>query len=146
MSENRMTGYGMKLELGGVDAGPPYTRIAGLTEIKPPKKEKGVVEVTEHRVPSDPDYGSMEFIGDPLTDFGEVAGKINFIAGDASQAALEATLGTTRHYRVSYPGDARVIELKGVLTKFEEPSLPATGKKAIEIDFSIKVTGKPIYT
>lgn len=145
MSENRMTGYGMMLELGGAD-GPPYVRINGLTEIKPPKKEKGVVEVTEHHIPTDPDYGAMEFIGDPLTDFGEVSGKINFIAADASQAALEATLGTTRSFRITYPGDVRVIELKGVLTKFEEPSLPATGKKAIEIDFSIKVTGKPTYS
>lgn len=145
MSEDRMTGYGMMLELGGAD-GPPYVRIKGLTEIKPPKKEKGVVEVTEHRIPSDPDYGAMEFIGDPLTDFGEITGKINFIANDASQASLEAALGTTRYYKVSYPGDVRVIELKGVLTKFEEPSLPATGKKAIEIDFSIKVTGKPSYS
>lgn len=144
MAENRMTGYGMQLGLGGADGG-PYVRIAGLTEIKPPKKEVGTVDVTEHRIPSDADYGSMEFIGDPLKDHGEITGKVNFIKDDASQAALEATLGTTRWYEIRYPGDARVITTKGVLTKFEEPSLGSKDKKAIEIDFSIKVTGAPIY-
>lgn len=142
MAENRSTGYGMVLKLGGADGG-PYTRIAGLVEIKPPKKESGTVEVTEHRTPGEPDYGSMEYIGDPLQDHGEVTGKLNYIAGDATQAELEAVLGLTRYYEIHYPNDTRVITTKGILTKWEEPNLGAKDKNAIQIDFSIKVTGKP---
>jgi hypothetical protein len=143
MAEGRMTGYGMVLELG-TDVGAPYTRIHGLTEIKPPKQEVGTVDVTEHRTPDEPDHGSMEYIGDPLKDHGEITGKINYIMADATQAQLEGVLGLTRWYRVKYPQDVRVIETKGILTKFEEPNLDAKGKTAIQIDFAIKVTGKPV--
>lgn len=145
MAENRMTGYGMQLALGGADGG-PYTRIAGLIELKPPKKETGTVDVTEHRIPTDADYGSMEFISDPLKDHGEITGKLNFIKDDATQASLEAALGATRWYKITYPGDSRVIETKGILTKWEEPNLGSKDKNAIQIDFSIKVTGAPLYS
>lgn len=138
-----MTGYGMKLELGGAESGDAFTRIAGLVEIKPPKKEAGTVEVTEHRIVGDDDYGSMEFIGDPLRDYGEITGKLNYIKDDATQAALEAVLSLTRYFRVTYPGASRVITAKGILTKWEEPNLVANSKTAIQIDFAIKVTGAP---
>ena len=144
MTENRATGYGMQLKYGD-GAGPPetFTRVAGLTEVNPPKEETKTVEVTEHRIAADPDFGSMEFISDPLADHGETTFTLNRIQGDASQAAVHALLGTTNNYQVLYPNAAKTVTFKGILTKWEEKT-PKTGAQTI--DGTIKITGKPVTT
>jgi len=141
MTENRSTGYGMQLHFG--DGGNPevFTRVAGLTEVNPPKEEAKTVDVTEHRIAADPDFGSLEFISDPLKDHGEVTFTVNNVQGDGTQAALHALMGTTANFKAIYPAAVKTVAFKGILTKWE-PKTPKTG--AWTIDGTTKVTGKPI--
>jgi hypothetical protein len=136
--------YGMKLFVGGTQAPPadPVVRVNGVTEIKPPMRvNTEVKDTTEHLDAADPDHGSRQFMKVPVTDHGEVSGKLNRQAADAGQIAMLATDAQTApvYWQVFYPDDTG-LQFRGYLTKWDEET-PIDGQQAVS--FTIKVTGKP---
>jgi len=135
MTTQAKKGFGTTLSVGG-------TPVGEVLRVTSPNRTRGSIDTTN--LSSSDDY--REFIPG-IKDGGESTFICNLYPGDTGQAALETAFedGTTDTYVITFPsGIGAAITFSGFLTAapFSE-AVP--DDSAIQITFTVKVTGKPTF-
>lgn len=109
-------GHGSKIQIG--DGGSPtevFAEIAGVSSIDFGSNKIDTVDNTDMGT-----AGNLRTFVSGLEDPGDVTVKINVKPGDTTQASLWAAKGTTKNFKVAYPGGIRQIAFAGLVTSIDE--------------------------
>ena len=133
-ASNAISGFGTTL---GYQAGTDgtYTTFAEITNITPPAIKGDTAEVSTMDSPN----GYKEFIG-TLIDGGEVTVSLNY---KASQTVTVAALVNVKKTWKITINDGSNWVFSGLLTGLSG-AIPVDGK--VSQDWTIKVTGKPVFS
>ena len=115
-------GFGTFLQLGnGNDPELFADVLSELKEVDPPEEKADAVEATHMKSPG----RHRERIGG-LRDTGEFAVTGGFVGNDAGVAAIRATIGTRRNWRIVYPAaegevddEREAMRIPAILTSFK---------------------------
>lgn len=128
-------GHGSKLQLG--DGATPtefFTDVSGVSSVDFGSNKIDTVENTDMGTP-----GNLRTFIPGLEDPGDVSAKINVKPGNASQDALWAAKGSTKNFKVIYPGGIRTVAFSGLIISIDE-SLP--DDKLPTWTLKIKISGE----
>jgi hypothetical protein len=131
------SGFGTTLTIGGATIG----ELLGVTA---PNRTRGSIEKTN--LSSDDNY--REFLPSVVKDGGEVSFRTNMYVSDSGQAALETAFedGTTDTYVITFPtGIGASFTFSGFITALGVPEVSRDDGDTVQIEFTVKVSGKPTW-
>lgn len=137
-------GYTAKLQQGNGD-GPPETfdDIAEVKSISPPGSAMDVHDATHLNSPD----GHREFVAG-MIDGGEISGVANYLPTDDTQDATTGVYAdqlarTARSYKILFPDGSHFVA-SCFVTLWQPGEINNDG--TIDVNFTLKITGKPTFT
>lgn len=110
-----------------------YATIANITKIRPLSQKADSIDISDHESPS----RYREKVAGML-DGGSCSIDLNYDQDETTHQLLHSTLGTTKNYRIVFPGTARTATFSGFIESVT-PELPFDNKMTCSV--SVQISG-----
>ena len=111
-----------------------YVTVANVTKIRPYGLKADSIDISDHESPNryrEKTAGMLES--------GSVSIDLNYDQDEATHQLMETTLGTSKNYRIVFPGTARTATFAGFIESVT-PELPFDNKMTCSVN--IVISGK----